>query len=38
MLKTLKSRFVAGCAFLSLLICAVALISLMKANELVKCL
>jgi hypothetical protein len=31
-----KSLFVAGCAFLGLLIVAVASISLMKANELVK--
>jgi methyl-accepting chemotaxis protein len=35
MFKTLKSRFVAGCIFLSLLIVAVAAISLLKANELV---
>ncbi len=34
MFRTLKSLFVAGCAFLGLLILAVASISLMKANEL----
>ena len=34
MFKTLQSLFVAGCAFLSFLIVAVAAISLMKANDL----